>query len=214
MKKFIYLSVIFFSITSCFKSGYNEELLYSSNFLTGDTTGLVGAKFYKFNGANLIGRYNNGGFSLNLKNLPRHKAIQVEVIPYFHNSWDGNNNFGSIDGPDIWKMKIDDQELVKSSFSNTPCDPLYCLFQSYPSQYGFINNPPMTDAIKILGGTEDNSSGINTTSVYRIVKIISHTKNSVVISFSDNLVQTNVPKPLLDESWSIASIVVKIINIP
>jgi len=204
--------VLFF--TSCTKSGYQETTVYNNNFINGDITGLEGATWYTFNGTKTIGRYNNGGFTLHLTNLPKHKAIQIELVPYFHNSWDGNNNFGGIDGPDIWDMKVDGQEIVHATFSNSPCEPLYCLFQSYPVRYSTVNNPPMTDAVKTFGGTEDNCSGINTTSMYRIVKTISHTNSAVKISCRDFLVQTNVPNPLCDESWSMASIIVKVINLP
>lgn len=199
---------------SCTKSGYDESIVYNSNFATGDQTGLKGALISTYKGAKIIGRYNNGGFSLDLNNLPKHKAIQIEVVPYFHNSWDGNNNYGGIDGPDIWTMTADGQELVHSTFSNSPCEPLYCLFQSYPVRYGVVNNPPMTDAVSTFAGTEDNCSGINTSSIYRIVKTIPHNKSSINIAFRDFLVQTNVSNPICDESWSMASIIVKVINTP
>ncbi len=163
-KSILYTALCILVFASCTKSGYDEAVVYNSNFNTGDQTGLEGAILYKYNGANIIGRYNNGGFSLNLANLPKHKAIQIEVVPYFHNSWDGNNNYGGIDGPDIWTMY--------------------------------------------------NCSGNNTSSMYRIVKTISHTNSTLNLSFRDFLVQTNVPNPICDESWSMASIVIKVINLP
>ena len=215
MFNFFIKTILFITLfASCTKSGYDESVVYNSNFNTGDKTGLDGAILYNYNGANVIGRYNNGGFSLNLANLPKHKAIQIEVVPYFHNSWDGNNNYGGIDGPDIWTMQVDGQELVNATFSNSPCNPLYCLFQSYPIKYAIVNNPPMTDAVKTFEGTEDNCSGINTSTMYRIVKTIAHTSSTVTINFKDFLVQTNVPNPICDESWSMAGIVVKVINTP
>jgi hypothetical protein len=213
-KSILYSALCILVFASCTKSGYDEAVVYNSNFNTGDKTGLDGAILYKYNGANIIGRYNKGGFSLNLVNLPKHKAIQIEVVPYFHNSWDGNNNYGGIDGPDIWTMYADGQELVRSTFSNSPCESLYCLFQSYPVSYSSVNNPPMTDAVKVFEGTTDNCSGNNRSSMYRIVKTIAHTNSSLSLSFRDFLVQTNVPNPICDESWSMASIVVKVINLP
>jgi hypothetical protein len=213
-KSILYSALCILVFASCTKSGYDEAVVYNSNFNTGDKTGLEGAIFYNYNGANVIGRYNNGGFTLDLTNLPKHKAIQIEVVPYFHNSWDGNNNYGGIDGPDIWTMYADGQELVNSTFSNSPCNPLYCLFQSYPVRYSVVNNPPMTDAVKIFEGTADNCSGINTSTAYRIVKTIKHTSNKLNLSFRDFLVQTNVPNPICDESWSMSSIIVKVINTP
>jgi hypothetical protein len=213
-KSILYTALCILVFASCTKSGYDEVVVYNSNFNTGDKVGLDGAILYKYNGANIIGRYNNGGFTLDLTNLPKHKAIQIEVVPYFHNSWDGNNNYGGIDGPDIWTMYADGQELVNSTFSNSPCNPLYCLFQSYPVRYSVVNNPPMTDAIKIFEGTADNCSGINTSTAYRIVKTIAHKSDKLNLSFKDFLVQTNVSNPICDESWSMSSIVVKVINTP
>jgi hypothetical protein len=198
-KSFLTTALCIALFASCTKSGYDEAVVYNSNFNTGDKTGLDGAIFYNYNGANVIGRYNNGGFTLDLTNLPKHKAIQIEVVPYFHNSWDGNNNFGGIDGPDIWTMYADGQELVRSTFSNSPCEPLYCLFQSYPVRYSSVNNPPMTDAVKRFEGTADNCSGINTSSAYRIVKTMVHTSDKLNINFRDFLIQTNVPNPICDE---------------
>jgi hypothetical protein len=72
----------------------------------------------------------------------------------------------------------------------------------------------MTDAVKSFAGTEDNCSGINTSTMYRIVKTIPHTKSTINIAFKDHLIQTNVPNPLCDESWSMASVIVKVINTP
>ena len=213
-KSFLKAALCITLFASCTKSGYDEYVVYNSNFNTGDQTGLKGAILYKYNGANIIGRYNNGGFTLNLANLPKHKALQIEVVPYFHNSWDGNNNYGGIDGPDIWRMQADGVDLVNATFSNTPCNPLYCMFQSYPVKYAIVNNPPMTDAIRIFEGTADNCSGINTSSAYWIVKTISHSNSTLNLSFRDFLIQTNVPNSICDESWSMASIVVKVINIP
>lgn len=214
LNQIIKIALIVTLFAACTKSGYDESIVYNSNFTTGDITGLNGAILYNSNGAKIIGRYNNGGFTLDLNNLPKHKAIQIEVVPFFHNSWDGNNNYGGIDGPDIWTMIADGQELVRSTFSNSPCEPLYCLFQSYPVRYGVVNNPPMTDAVRSFGGTEDNCSGINTSSMYRIVKTIPHSKSTINLQFRDYLVQTNVPNPICDESWSMSSVIVKVINTP
>jgi hypothetical protein len=111
-------------------------------------------------------------------------------------------------------MQADGVDLVNSTFSNTPCNPLYCMFQSYPVKYAIVNNPPMTDAIRIFEGTSDNCSGINTSSAYRIVKTISHSNSKLNLSFRDFLIQTNVPNSICDESWSMSSIVVKVINTP
>jgi hypothetical protein len=211
--KFLLVISAFSVLSGCIKSGYDEVTVYDSNFKSGSTEKLKGALLYKRDGELFIGRYNNGGFSLNLDNLPPHKAIEITVEPYMHDSWDGNNNYGGIDGPDVWTMSADGEELVNSSFSNSPCNSMYCLFQSYPARYsgGIINNPPKTDAMTVLPGFCYTGYTYGT-SVYKIVKTISHSKNTLNINFKDFLVQTNVPDPLCDESWSVGLLRVKILN--
>lgn len=200
-------------LAGCIKSGYNEATVYDNDFKKGSTEKLKGALLYKKNDEFFIGRYNNGGFSLNLDNLPAHTAIEITVQPYLHDSWDGNNNYGGIDGPDIWTMYADGQELVNSSFSNSPCNSMYCLFQSYPAKYsgGIINNPPKTDVMSVLPGFCYTGYTYGT-SVYKIVKTISHSKSTLSINFKDYMVQTNVSDPLCDESWSVGVLKVKVLN--
>lgn len=202
------------SFYSCVKSGYNETIVYNNNFKSGSTEKLSGAILYKYEGELYIGRYNDGGFTVNLDNLPAHKAIQIISEPHFHDTWDGNNNFGGIDGPDIWEVSLDGKTIVYSTFSNSPCNPLYCLFQSYPADYfGVINNPPKTGAFaempSVCSGGDDFK-----TSVYKIVKTIQHSGSKATITFRDYLVQKNVPEPLCDESWSLGGLTIKVINTP
>ncbi len=209
--------VLFMGMTmlfGCVKSGYNESVVYNNNFKSGSSEKLTGAILYKNNGDTYLGRYNNGGFTLNLDNLPAHKAIQIIVEPHMHDTWDGNNNFGGIDGPDIWEVTLDGNRIIHSTFSNSPCNALYCLYQSYPADYvGIINNPPRTGA---FGDMPSICSGGNDfrTSVYKIEKTIQHTGSKATISLRDYLVQTNVPDPKCDESWSLGGLVVKVINTP
>ena len=212
-KSFLTTALCIALFTSCTKSGYDESVVYNSNFNTGDQTGLNGAILYKFNGANIIGRYNNGGFNLNLSNLPKHKAIQIEVVPYFHNSWDGNNNYGGIDGPDIWNINMDGTTVLNATFSNTPCNAIYCLYQSYPAEYGMINNPPKTGAYLDIAGI-CHMTDVFKTSVYKINKTIKHSASKVRINFRDLLVQKNVADQMCDESWSMGSLIIKVINTP
>lgn len=212
-KQLFKIFTLCFLFMGCIKSGYQEMIVYNSNFSAGDSTHLTGARLWKWNNQTIIGRYNNGGFELNLTNLPKHAALEITVVPYFHDSWDGSTNVGGIDGPDLWQMNVDGNNLVYSTFSNSPCNALYCLQQSYPLFYGYINNPPMTNAVQTLPRV-GNCSGIDVTSVYKIVKTISHTNSNVNIRFRDYLTQTNVPDQLCDESWSMSSIIVKVINVP
>jgi len=210
------LGIFLFSIAllmSCAKSGYNEVMVYNNNFKTGSTDKLTGAILYKNNGEYLIGRYNKGGFTLDLDNLPTHQAIEIIVEPRFHDSWDGNNNYGNIDGPDVWNINMDGTDILKATFSNTPCNAIYCLYQSYPADFGIINNPPKTGSYMDVPGI-CHMADVFKTSVYKIDKTIKHSSSKVNIKFQDFLVQKNVVDQLCDESWSMGSIIIKIINTP
>ena len=213
MKNPIYfLAIITLLASSCEKQFPAETLVYDNEFKGAKIDNASGALLYNYNGQFFVGRYNKGGFTVTVKNLPKHNAIQIEAQPYFHDSWDGNNNIAGIDGPDMWSMTADGTSLVNATFSNSPCNALYCLFQSYPGDYGIINNPPLTEAYQITGGA--CFTGIQSiSSVYRIVKTFPHERNEVVVSFRDNLVQTNVASPLCDESWSMGSLRIKVLNI-
>lgn len=204
-------SIILFM--GCAKSGYNEVMVYNNNFKTGSTDKLTGAILYKNNGEYLIGRYNKGGFTLDLDNLPAHQAIEIIVEPRFHDSWDGNNNYGNIDGPDVWNINMDGTNIINASFSNTPCNAIYCLYQSYPADFGLINNPPKTGSYMDVPGI-CHMTDVFKTSIYKIDKTIKHSSSKVSIKFQDFLVQKNVADQLCDESWSMGSIIIKIINTP
>lgn len=43
-------------------------------------------------------------------------------------------------------MQIYGFDAIRTTFSNTPCEPLYCLKQSYPNNY-FRQNDPKNGAI-------------------------------------------------------------------
>ena len=207
-----FLSFVLVLLSSCEKQFPAETIVYDNEFKGGKIDNATGALLYNVNGQFFVGRYNKGGFTVTIKNLPKHNAIQIEAQPYFHDSWDGNNNIGGIDGPDVWTMTADGTPLVNATFSNSPCNTLYCLFQSYPGDYGLINNPPLTEAFQITGGACFTAIQ-SITSVYRIVKTIPHERDEVIVSFKDNLVQTNVPLPICDESWSMGSLRIKVLNI-
>ncbi len=215
-KRKVHLFTILTAITltaGCVKSGYNEVMVYNNNFKTGSSDKLTGAILYKNNGEYLIGRYNKGGFTIELDNLPTHQAIEIIAEPRFHDSWDGNNNYGGIDGPDIWNINMDGTTVLNATFSNTPCNAIYCLYQSYPAEYGMINNPPKTGANMDVAGI-CHMADVFRTSIYKINKTIKHSGSKVRINFRDLLVQKNVADQMCDESWSMGGLMIKVINTP
>jgi hypothetical protein len=129
----------------------------------------------------------------------------VTVELWIHDSWDGNPDNG-IGGPDFWYMKVDGEEVMRTTFSNTPCESLYCIRQSYPNDF-FRQNLPKAGAIRTTLPGLCHLAGIpNNTTVYRVSRLVSHTSESVKITLGDELLQLNSPDPKCDESWSVGKI--------
>lgn len=199
--------ILFLTLTmvSCEDTLESQVMVYSNDFTTLDLANFENGKLFIFRQDTLLGYYHNEETSVTINELPGHNVIKVEVELWIHDSWDGNPDDG-VSGPDIWYMQVDGQDVVRTTFSNSPCESTFCLKQSYPNNY-FRQNDPKSGAI------ETNIPGLclfgafpRYTTKYRISKLIRHTAPSVKISLGDELVQTNTADPACDESWSVGKI--------
>ncbi|UJP66199.1 hypothetical protein [Mongoliitalea daihaiensis] len=180
----------------------SQELVYDNDFSTLDLAGIVNAKLFIFQGDTLLGFFNNEESILTLNDLPGHNVVKIEVEVLAHDSWDGNIDDGW-NGPDFWYMKVDDTEVFRTTFSNTPCESTFCVRQSYPDNF-LRQHFPKTGAIQTnLPGLCLFGAFPNYTTRYRIVQMAPHTGNSISITFGDELFQFENPNPICDESWSI-----------
>jgi len=208
-------SVCIFGLTvvcfSCVETVENQTLVYSNNFSTVDLAGFENARLFVWRNDTIAGFYNNEEVAVTINNLPTHNYLKVSVEVLIHDSWDGNVDDG-LSGPDYWFMGLDETETYRTTFSNTPCAPTYCLYQSYPNTF-FRQNRPKTGAVDVnmpglcLFGRTDNY-----TTRYVVEQLIEHSQSEVRLFMGDELKQTNSPSPICDESWSIASIRVSAIQ--
>ncbi len=199
-------------LSSCKDKIATTTEVYNNNFETNNLSNITDGVIQTYNGTNVLGRYNNGGFSLKLNELPKHDMITVSFDLYIHDSWDGNRN--KPDGPDIWEMFGDDEKYISTTFSNTTCQPGYfCDPQSYPNTYPNNYNNPKTGAAMIDLPPACKATAPNGTSMYRITKTFSHTDASFILKCMDKLRQYNEPDQKCDESWSVDNIIVKSIKL-
>ena len=205
--RFFLLLLISLSL-SCSKPVPNESVVYNNDFTSGVLTNMSGGVLNSYNSQQCLGPYNRSGFLLSLSDLPKHNALIIDATLLIHDSWDGNSSAGGIDGPDVWNLSVDNTAILNTTFSNSLCEPLHCIYQSFPSDYGTVNNPPMTNAKQFFPGRCWNG-GMGTTSVYHIIKTISHSSHTAAIRCMDELIQTNTADPLCDESWSLSGLIVK-----
>ena len=76
-----------------------------------------------------------------------------------------------------------------------------------------IHQHPKTGADLDIAGI-CHMTDVFKTSVYKINKTIKHSASKVRINFRDLLVQKNVADQMCDESWSMGSLIIKVINTP
>ena len=226
---FFQIFICAFIIDSCsYPEMVRNELVYENDFESLDLKSIDGGDIKSFNNTNVIGDFNNDGFTLFLEDVGDHDYVFISFDLYIHGSWDGNfNGFSENDKPDKWVMEFKpDMQLYKdpasdhfaTTFSNSPCWSNYCLRQSYPEVYPFENNPKTgsfkTNMDKIC---TDSFFGDKTT-LYQIEKGFKSSGNSIIVRFYDELYQPNaidkdgVPQQKCDESWSMDNIRVRAVK--
>ena len=221
--------VLIFIINSCsYPEMVRNELVYENDFEDENMVNIDGGGLSSFNNTTVIGNFNNDGFTLFLEDVGSHDYIFISFDLYIHGSWDGNfNGFADDDKPDKWTLEFNpDMDLFKdpsserfaTTFSNSPCWSNYCLKQSYPETYPFLNNPKTgsykVDLIEICS----NSFFGGKTTLYKIEKGFKSSGNNVVIRFFDELFQPNaidkdgINREKCDESWSLDNLRVRAIK--
>lgn len=229
LKKFfiIIFSIVFFK---CNVPGLESDIVIYENDFENDTQN-INSKLYgniisNYNYTNVIGPYNNDGFSLHINEIDESDLIFISFDLYIHGTWDGNfNGFKAIeDKPDKWILKIGNDldlnsqtTLFQTTFSNSVCFPNYCLRQSYPNLYPFENIPKTGSIETNLPPICDGFWGGKTT-LYKIEKTFRHKGNALVLRFYDELFQPNAIDDFgnnvqkCDESWSIDNLVIRSIR--
>jgi hypothetical protein len=201
----LFFGLISISMSACLPTAEMEQVIYSNDFSDLNLAGFENGKLFVFQEDTVAGYYHNDEVAVTIPDLPAHNYLKVTIDLLIHDSWDGNPN-DSIAGPDFWYMGYDNNELIRTTFSNSPCVSTYCLYQSYPNDY-FRQNVPKSGAIQTnLPGLCLFGAFDNYTTRYRVSKLISHTNPSVRIYMGAELLATNAPSPICDESWSIANV--------
>lgn len=224
-----YIYIFLFLIWTCqYPEMVRDELVYENDFESLSLVDIDGGGISKFNNTNVIGDFNNDGFTIHLSDVGKHDYVFVSFDLYIHGSWDGNfNGFEKNDKPDKWTMEFKpDMALYKdpnsdsftTTFSNSPCWPNYCLRQSYPQNFPSENNPKTgAFSVDLEKKCKNNFFG-GLTSLYQIEKGFKSSGNAIVLRFFDELYQPNaidkdgIPQTKCDESWSMDNIKIRVIK--
>jgi len=230
-----YFVFFLFIINSCTSPKLTrDELVYENDFENDILSEIDGATISEYNNTNVIGNFNNDGFTLHLNDLGDHGYVYVAFDLYIHGSWDGNFNGFSMDQqgyedkPDLWVMELrpetdnyqnTDYHKFETTFSNSDCWTTYCLRQSYPNSYPFENNPKLgSDKVKLKKNCITEGWKSQYTTLYKIEKGFAHTGDALIIRFYDELYQPNAISAggesiaKCDESWSMDNIKIRVIS--
>ncbi|WP_209330074.1 hypothetical protein [Lunatimonas salinarum] len=198
-------------ISGCQSTMSEDIQVYVSDFASGDLSQISNGNLGIFQDKSVMGFYHNDTVTLSLEGLPAHDALRITVELYVHDSWDGNVT--GVGGPDLWVMALDDTEVLRTTFSNSPCTSSYCLYQSFPGSHPSFNQPKSGATSANLPGRCQYQNVAGWTSMYHITRIIPHRGNRASVIFWDEIKQTNARNQLCDESWSIGQITVSTVSI-
>lgn len=209
---------VIFSLTSlswilfsCQDELLDRVVVYSNDFSGWDDQNIRNFKLHEFNGDTLLGWYHNEEVSITLSDLPAHNTVEISLDLLIHDSWDGNpENMG---GPDFWYLRMDDEEIIHTTFSNTPCGFSFCLYQAYPENFPRTFEPKSGAVETDLPGRCQYNGIPGWTSRYRITRLVKHNSRNLSLILGDKLVQLNAPDPTCDESWSLSKIEVKTLTV-
>lgn len=229
MKNKLILLLIITYINSCtYPEMIRDELVYQNDFENSNLNNIDGGGISFYNNTNVIGDFNNDGFTIHLNDVGDHDYIFISFDLYIHGSWDGNfNGFKENDKPDKWILEFNPQmdlfsdpnsQRFETTFSNSPCYSNYCLKQSYPENYPYMNNPMTGHFNKNLKKKCDNNFFGGPTTLYKIEKGFKSNGGALVLGFYDELYQPNAidkdgnNQEKCDESWSLDNLKIRAIK--
>lgn len=117
-----------------------------------------------FNNNKVFGRFRDNAVFFKLDSLPRHNVVKIEFDLYLHDNWKGNFLAPGSQFPDIWQMKLNNNPVTVTTFSNDN-NP-----QSFPSNYqtSMINNPALANSWGVYPGVCAKQNISNGTSWYKM----------------------------------------------
>jgi hypothetical protein len=127
---------------------------------------------------------------------------RLEFDLFIINSWDGNRDDGRGVGPDFWKLVINGNIVLNTTFQSTLWDAYG--YQSYPDNYPALNHGETGVTEKdVLGYTYPEGD------VYRLIYHFTHPGGNMVIAFQGYNLQGGG-----DESWGLDNVRVAVNNTP
>ncbi len=154
------------------------------------------AKFYQYQGSNMVGRLNNSRVEITINDLPPHTVVRAEFDLYLHEIWKN----------DVFVVRIDENFRLVTGFSNDSS-----VQQSYPNWIG--NGTPLSPAGNLAQEIYLPSTCGRTvprgTSHYKMVHSMPHTASKVTFDCSDT---GGILNDTCSRSWSIDNLKITVLK--
>ena len=172
---------------------YNQDFENTIGSEWSDTT------IFTFNNTKVLGPFSAHTVNLNLSNLPAHDSVEVSFDLYIHDSWDGNGTTGI--GLDFWRLKVNNDTIINTTFANNNIGSGVYETQSYPQNFPAVNPPETGVFISNLPVRCSNWAS----TLYKIVRKMNSINNNIQIKFIGAQ-----QEDICNESWSMDNVKVKL----
>ena len=201
MGKMILLVLV---LSGCSKNVTQRQVAYFNDFendssyqlsVFGPGIRIDTATIASFNNNKVFGRFRDNAVMLKLDSLPRHNVVKIEFDLYLHDNWKGNYLAPGSQFPDIWQMKLNNNPVTVTTFSNDT-NP-----QSFPGNYqtNMINNPALANSWGVFPGACAKQNISNGTSWYKMEYFIGSVSSLELIFQDVNFSAGDI----CSKSWSI-----------
>lgn len=212
---FLWAFFICLLFSGCFKDIPDRTIAYENNFedtvkkgfeIIGTNVIVDSLTRFKFNNTNVLGRFKDNTVVFKLDQMPTHNTIKIEFDLYLHDDWKGNFIAAGSTVPDIWQLKLDNNPIYLTTFSNGNAD------QSFPDNYqpSLVRNKAFSNAWAKFSGVCSKANQTDGTSFYKIEYITSHS-GAIQLIFQDISFTASTK---CNKSWSIDNLRLTTINKP
>jgi hypothetical protein len=213
---FVWGLIICLSFSACFKDIPTRTVVYENKFedtaihgfIILSAIGIVDSlKIIEFNNTHILGSFHENLVRFNIDQIPTHNVLKIEFDLYLHDDWKGNFLAPGSSIPDIWQMKLNDNPIYLTTFSNGIYD------QSFPDNYQsvLINNKALSNAWGTMAGICSKADQKDGTSYYKMEILSGHQGSAIQLDFQD---VSFSPSTHCSKSWSIDNLKISVINQP
>ena len=183
----------------CLRAEEEEKAVYYNDFEVHGLVGIEKETVLTFGPLSVLRNHKSSGYSSKLGDLAWNELPKISFGLYLYDFWNGN--ISEPDRPNIWYLKIDAENVIVATFSNSP----YLLYQSFPEEFPSFNNPVIGLSTSLIRLCHLAHLPYGTDS-YQISKSMVHADSKMSFTHENRVTQTNIGNRTGNEGCSIGKI--------